>query len=76
MQFLIVFKARKYCETIMNALLLFTLSKSSHIAKLEDILKALLKNGLENIPKEMSVIWDKFAIYGQGNIYKGQKFLC
>ena len=31
----------------MNDLLLFTPSEKSHIAKLEDPLKALIKNGLE-----------------------------
>ena len=40
-------QSRKYCEAIMNDLLLFTLSKKSHIAKLEDLLKALLKNRLK-----------------------------
>ena len=40
-------ESRKYCEVIMDNLLLFTLSKKSHIAKLEDLLKALLKNGLK-----------------------------
>ena len=40
----------------MDDLLLFALSKGSHMAKLEDLLKALLKNGLKNIPKEMSII--------------------
>ena len=39
----------------MDDLLLFTPSKKAHIAKLEDLLKALLKTVL-NIPKEMSVI--------------------
>ena len=34
-------QSRKYCEAIMDDLLLFTLSKKSHIAKLEDLLKAL-----------------------------------
>ena len=36
----------------MDDLLLFTPSKSSHIAKLEDLLKALLKNGLKISPKK------------------------
>ena len=35
---------RKYCEAIIDYLLLFTASKKSHITKLEDLLKALLKN--------------------------------
>ena len=34
---------KKDCEAIMDDLLLFTPSKSSHMAKLEDLLKALLK---------------------------------
>ena len=40
-------QSRKYCEAIMDDLLLFTPSKKSHIEKLEDLLKALLKNGLQ-----------------------------
>ena len=36
-------QSTKYCEAIMDDLLLFTLTKKSHIAKLEDLLKALLK---------------------------------
>ena len=34
-------QSKKYCEAIMDDLLLFTSSKSSHMAKLEDFLKAL-----------------------------------
>ena len=48
-------QSRKYCEVIMDELLLFTLSKKAHIDKLEDLLKALRKNGLKISPK-MSVI--------------------
>ena len=40
-------QSKKHCEAIMDDLLLFTPSKSSHVAKLEDLLKALLKNGLK-----------------------------
>ena len=40
-------QSRKYCEAIMDDLLLFTPLRSSHMAKLEDLLKALLKNGLK-----------------------------
>ena len=45
-------QSRKYCEAIMDDLLLFTLSKKVHIAKLEDLLKALRKNGLKISPKK------------------------
>ena len=40
-------ESRKHCTAIMDDLLLFTPTKKSHMAKLEDLLKALLKNGLK-----------------------------
>ena len=40
-------QSRKYCEVIMDDLLLFTPSKKAHMNKLEDLLKALRKNGLK-----------------------------
>ena len=45
-------KSRKYCEAIMDDLLLLTPSKKSHMNKLEDLLKVLLKNGLKISPKK------------------------
>ena len=45
-------QGRKHCKAIMDDLLLFTLLKRAHMAKLEDLLKALLKNGLEISPKQ------------------------
>ena len=36
-------QSKKYCEAIMDDLILFTPSKEPHTNKLEDILKALLK---------------------------------
>ena len=45
-------QSRKYCEAIMDDLLLFTPSKRAHIDKLEDLLKALRKNGLKISPKK------------------------
>ena len=44
-------QSKKYYEAIMDDLLLFTQSKNSHIANLEDLLKALLKSGLKISPK-------------------------
>ena len=41
---------RKYCKAIMDDLFLFNPSKGSHMDKLEDLLKALLKNGLKIFP--------------------------
>ena len=45
-------QSRKYCEAIMDDLLLFTPMKLSHFDKLEDLLKALYKNGLKISPKK------------------------
>ena len=42
-------ESRKYCEAIMDDLLLFTPSKQMHMIKLEDFLKALLKKWIEDI---------------------------
>ena len=47
---------RKYCKAIMDVLLLFTPTKKLHIAKLEDLLKALLKNGLTISPKKCQLL--------------------
>ena len=44
-------QSRRYCQAIMDDLLLFTPSNRLHIAKLEDLLKALLKNRLKIPPK-------------------------
>ena len=45
-------QSRKYCEAIADDLLLFTPTKESHMKKLEDLLKALLKNALKVLPKK------------------------
>ena len=44
--------SRKYCEVIMDNLLLFMPSKETHFHKLEDLLKALCKNGLKISPNK------------------------
>ena len=45
-------QSRKHCEAIMDNVLLFTPSKRAHTTKLEDLLKALLKNGHKISPKK------------------------
>ena len=47
---------RKYCEAIMDDLLLFTPMKSAHFDKLEDLLKALHKNGLKISQRSVSYL--------------------
>ena len=49
----------------MDDLLLFTPSKNSDMNKLEDLLKALLKECTEDITKEMSIVQDQPAIHGK-----------
>ena len=66
-------QSKKYCEAVMDDLLLFTPSKSSCITKLEDLLKALLKNGLKISPNEMSVVLDKF---GLNSFVAGMRYSC
>ena len=57
----------------MDDLLLFTPSKKAHMAKLEDLLKALLKNGFKILPEKVSVIQNRTTIHGEYYIYKRQK---
>ena len=62
--------SRKYCEAIMDDLLLFTPTKQSHFDKLEDLLKALCKNGLKNSPKKCQLFKTEITIYGQHYLHK------
>ena len=56
-------QSKKYCEAIIDDLLLYTPDKKSQKGKLEDLLKAFLKNGLKISPK-MSVVQERVATYG------------
>ena len=47
-------QSRKHCEAIMDDLQLFIPLKRAHMEKLEDLLKALLKNELKISPKNVS----------------------
>ena len=68
-------QSRKYCETIMDDLILFTPSKESHMSKLEDILSALLKNGLKISPKKCQLF--KTSLQYMGNeIFIENKKVC
>ena len=59
-------QSRKHCKAIVDDLLLFTPSKKAHIAKLEDLLKTLLKNGLKISPKKCQLF--KTELQNMGNI--------
>ena len=68
-------QSRKYCEAIMDDLLLFTPTKSSHFKKLEDLLKALHKNGLKISPKKCQLF--KTDLQYMGNtIFIRNKRVC
>ena len=57
-------QSRKYPEAIMDDLLLFTPSKSSHFDKLEYLLKALHKNGLKISPKKCKLFKTELQYMG------------
>ena len=57
-------QSRKYCEAIMDDHLLYTPSKRSHIAKLEDLLRALLKNGLKISTKKCQLFRTELQYMG------------
>ena len=66
---------KKYCEAIMDDLILFTPSKESHMNKFEDILSALLKNGLKISPKKCQLF--KTSLQYMGNeIFIESKKVC
>ena len=64
-----------YCEAIMDDLLLFSPSKRSHIAKLEDLLKALFKNGLKISQKKCQLFRTNFQYMGNEIFIKEKRGL-
>ena len=68
-------QSKKYCEAIIDDLILLTPSKQSHMNKLEDILSALLKNGLKISPKKCQLF--KTSLQYMGNeIFIESKKVC
>ena len=59
----------------MDDLLLFTPSKGAHMAKLEDLLKALLKNGLKISPKKCQLFMMNLHYMGN-EIFIQNKRVC
>ena len=68
-------QSRKYCKAIMDDLLLFTPTKKSHLAKLVDLLKALLKNGLKILPKKCQLLRKEFQ-YNRNTIFIKDRIVC
>ena len=67
------YKVENICEAIMDDSLLFTPSKKAHIAKLEDLLKALLKNGLKISPKKCQLFKTELQYMGNVIFIKDKK---
>ena len=69
-------QSRKHWEAIMDDLLLFIPSKKVHMAKLEDLLKALLKNRLKISPMKCQLFKTEFQYMGNIIFIKRKKSLC
>ena len=68
-------QSKKYCEAIMDDLILLNPSKESHASKLEDLLKALLKSRLKISPKKCQLF--KTSVQYMGNeIFIENKKVC
>ena len=68
-------QSRTYCETIMDDLLLFTPSKETHINKLEDLLKALLKNGLKISQRSVNCLKPVYNTWEMKYLLKIRKYV-
>ena len=68
-------ESREYYEATMDGLLLFTPSKQSHMTKLEDLLKALLKNSLK-ISLKKCQLFRKELQYMGNIIFIQEKRVC
>ena len=68
-------QSRKYFKEIMDDLLLFTPSKSSHFDKLEDLLRALRKNGLKISPKKCQLFKTELQYMGNTIFIRNKRVL-
>ena len=67
--------SRKYCEAIMDDLLLFTPNKQMHFEKLIDLLRALCKNSLKISPKKCQLFKTELQYMGN-TIFIKDKRVC
>ena len=68
-------QSRKYYGAIMDDLLLCIPTKKPHIAKLENLLKALLKNGLKLSPRKCQLFRTELQYMGN-TIFKQDRNVC
>ena len=67
--------SRKYCEAIMDDLLLFMPNKQMHSEKLVDLLQALCKNGLKISPNKCQLFKTELQYMGN-TIFIKEKRVC
>ena len=67
--------SRKYCEAIMDDLLLFTPNKQTHFEKLIDLLQALCKKGLKISPKKCQLFRTELQHMGN-TIFIKERRVC
>ena len=68
-------QSKKYCEAIMDDLILFTPSNESQMNKLEDILSALLKNGLKYHLRNASYLRPACNIWETKYLLKARRYV-
>ena len=68
-------QSRKYCEAIMDDLLLFMPSKKAHFVKLEDLLQALRKNDLKISPTKCQLFRTELQYMGN-TIFIKERTAC
>ena len=69
-------QSRKYCEAIMDDLLLLSPIKSSHFDKLEDLLKVLCKNGLKISPKKCQLFKTELQYMDNTIFIRDRRVFC
>ena len=67
------FSSRKYCEAIMDDLLLFTPNKQTHFEKLVDLPRVLCKNGLKISPKKCQLFRTELQYMGNTIFIKDRR---
>ena len=67
--------SRKYCEAIMDNLLLFTPNKQMHFEKLIDLLRALCRNGLKISPKKCQLFKTELQYMGNTIFIKNNEYV-
>ena len=69
-------QSRKYCEAIMDNLLLFTPSKKAHMDKLENFLKALRKNERMKISPKKCQLFRTELQYMENTMFIKKRRVC